>query len=113
MCSMMLGSMFFNFCASSTNWPAPAQLLVAAMIVGSACLVTPVFLRDEWITFWCFCLFEVCCGVYFPSIAHQKEKIIDDGVRANIYGILRVPFNIFVVVGLSLTQEGESFVVGS
>lgn len=109
----MLGSMFFNFCASSTNWPAPAQLLVAAMIVGSACLVTPVFLRDEWITFWCFCLFEVCCGVYFPSIAHQKEKIIDDGVRANIYGILRVPFNIFVVVGLSLTQEGESFVVGS
>jgi len=40
-------------------------------------------------------------------MAHQKERIVDDGVRANIYGILKVPFNLFVVIGLSLTQEGE------
>jgi len=40
-------------------------------------------------------------------MAAQKERIVDDGVRANIYGILKIPLNLFVVVGLSLTQEGE------
>lgn len=57
--------------------------------------------------FWLFCLYEACVGVYYPSIAHQKGNIIDDGVRANIYGMLRIPLNIFVVVALSLTKEGK------
>ncbi len=39
-------------------------------------------------------------------MAHLKEKIIDDGVRAKIYGIMRIPLNVFVVVGLMLTQDG-------
>lgn len=47
-------------------------------------------------------------GIYYPSMAHQKGKVIDDGVRANIYGMLRIPLNIFVVVALSLTKEGNS-----
>ena len=59
--------------------------------------------------FWSFCLYEACVGVYFPSMAHQKGKIIDDGVRANIYGMLRVPLNLFVVVALSLTKEGDDY----
>lgn len=111
MCSMMLGSMIFNCCTSIfQNKLGSTHLLVLAMFIGSPCFAIPVFVRDEWITFWCFCIFEVCCGIYYPSMAHQKEKIIDDGVRANIYGILKVPFNVFVVVGLSLTQEGKFFV---
>ncbi len=39
-------------------------------------------------------------------MAHLKEKIIDDGVRAKIYGIVRIPLNVFVVIGLMLTQDG-------
>lgn len=36
----------------------------------------------------------------------QKERIVADGVRANIYGILRIPLNVFVVVALTTTVEG-------
>lgn len=39
-------------------------------------------------------------------MAYQKGKIIGDGVRANVYGIMRIPLNIFVVVVLSTTKEG-------
>lgn len=40
-------------------------------------------------------------------MAYQKGRIVDDGVRAKVYGILRIPLNCFVVIALSLTQEGE------
>ena len=34
--------------------------------------------------------------------------IVDDGVRAKIYGFLRIPLNIFVVVALTTTLEGDA-----
>lgn len=34
---------------------------------------------------------------------------MEDGVRAKIYGILRIPLNCFVVLGLMLTKDGEFF----
>ncbi len=41
-------------------------------------------------------------------MGNLKEKIVDDGVRAKVYGALRVPLNVFVVVGLGLTRDGNS-----
>ena len=34
--------------------------------------------------------------------------VVDDGVRAKIYGVLRIPLNIFVVVALTTTIEGDA-----
>lgn len=109
MCAMMLGSMFFTYQSAVKSgflYVSSSTLLMITLTVAALCFILPVIIRDESITFWCFCLFEICCGVYFPSMAHLKEKIIEDGVRAKIYGIMRIPLNIFVVVGLMLTQEG-------
>jgi hypothetical protein len=36
----------------------------------------------------------------------QKGRIVD-GVRANIYGVLRIPLNIFVVAALTTTTKGD------
>jgi hypothetical protein len=58
-------------------------------------------------TFWSYCVFEACIGVYFPSMGAQKGRIVDDGVRADIYGVLRIPLNVFVVVALTTTVEGS------
>jgi FtsH-binding integral membrane protein len=38
----------------------------------------------------------------------RRAMIVDDGVRAKIYGILRIPLNIFVVVALTTTTEGDA-----
>ena len=46
--------------------------------------------------------------MYFPSVGYLKGRIVDDGVRATVYGVLRIPLNVFVVVALALTKEGES-----
>ncbi|KAH6679707.1 hypothetical protein B0J14DRAFT_472622 [Halenospora varia] len=109
MCAMMLGSLFFTYYSSlksKQGTMSASKLLMATLFVASGCFVVPVLIHNEAVTFWCFCVFEICCGIYFPSIAHLKEKAIEDGVRAKIYGILRIPLNVFVVLGLMLTKDG-------
>jgi hypothetical protein len=71
------------------------------------CFFIPGHIRDERLTLWCFCIFELCCGAYYPVMASLKGKLIDDGLRASVYGMLRVPLNVFVVLALSTTKEGE------
>lgn len=34
---------------------------------------------------------------------------MEDGVRARVYGMLRIPLNVFVVLALSLIKEGEGY----
>ncbi|KAH7330487.1 hypothetical protein BKA65DRAFT_509480 [Rhexocercosporidium sp. MPI-PUGE-AT-0058] len=106
MSSMMLGSLFYNLITKRFPQLPPTRILIAVLFAASASLFIPVLCRDERITFWCFCLFELCCGVYFPLMAYQKGKMVDDSVRANVYGLMRIPLNVFVVLVLSTTKDG-------
>ncbi|KAH9862317.1 hypothetical protein IAQ61_010520 [Plenodomus lingam] len=108
MCSMMFGSMLYKRLSTSATPMAASKILTGLLGLASASLFAPAYFRDERITLWCFCVFELCCGIYYPVMGSLKGKLIDDGARASIYGILRVPLNIFVVLALSTTQEGES-----
>jgi hypothetical protein len=108
MCSMMFGSQLYNhIIASSSSTPAK-NILIGTLGAASLCFFLPAYVREESITLWCFCIFEVCCGVYFPAMASLRGKLIEDGSRASVYTILRVPLNAFVVLALSTTQEGMS-----
>ena len=40
-------------------------------------------------------------------MSNLKENLVNDSVSAKSYGALRVPLNVFVVVGLGLTKDGE------
>lgn len=106
MSSMMLGSLLYNYISTHCPQLAPTRILIALLFTASATFFVPVVCRDERITFWCFCLFEVCCGIYFPLMSYQKGKMIDDSVRANVYGLMRIPLNVFVVLVLSTTKDG-------
>jgi hypothetical protein len=107
MCSMMFGSLMYKSLSTSTN-PYPAQrILTGVLVLASLCFFIPGHVRDERITLWCFCIFELCCGAYYPVMASLKGKLVDDGLRASVYGMLRIPLNVFVVLALSTTKEGE------
>ncbi|KAF1828693.1 DUF791-domain-containing protein [Decorospora gaudefroyi] len=108
MCSMMFGSLLYKYISTSTT-PLPAQkILTSILTLASLCFFIPGHYRDERLTLWSFCIFELCCGVYYPAMGSLKSKLIEDGSRASIYGILRVPLNVFVVLALSTTKEGEA-----
>ena len=84
------------------------MLVALASGGGLASLLVAALQRIESLTFWAFCFFEACIGVYFPSMGAQWAMVIDDGARAEIYNILRIPLNIFAVVALTTTIEGDS-----
>ncbi|KAL8974909.1 MAG: hypothetical protein Q9197_000849 [Variospora fuerteventurae] len=107
--AMMLGSMLFTKILTDKRWMTSRELLQAVVTLASGSLLFTIFFRSEYVTFWLFCLFEACVGMYFPAMGYQKGKVVADGERAHIYGLLRIPFNIFVVVALSLTKEGDAY----
>lgn len=109
MSAMMLGSMLFAVVTPSSkdSITLPSYFLKLLLAVASSCLLTTIIVRREAATFWAFCLFELCVGVYFPSMGCLKGQIIGDGERGKIYGLLRFPLNIFVVLSLCLTREGK------
>jgi hypothetical protein len=104
---MMFGSLMYKSISTSANPHSAQRILTGVLVLASVCFFIPGHVRDERITLWCFCIFELCCGAYYPVMASLKGKLVDDGLRASVYGMLRIPLNVFVVLALSTTKEGE------
>ncbi|KAF4632854.1 hypothetical protein G7Y89_g5258 [Cudoniella acicularis] len=109
MASVMLGSLLFNFLISKHQLLTPSRLLTIIFATASSSLLVTIVLKSEVLTFWSFCVFELCVGMYWPSVGYLKGRFVEDGVRARIYGMLRIPLNVFVVVALSFIKEGEAY----
>jgi hypothetical protein len=109
MASVMLGSLLFNALISSQRLLTPSRLLTIIFATASSSLLIPILSKSESLTFWSFCVFEMCVGIYWPSVGYLKGRIVEDGIRARVYGMLRIPLNVFVVVVLGLVREGEGY----
>ncbi|KAI9673045.1 MAG: hypothetical protein M1817_003209 [Caeruleum heppii] len=109
MCAVMLGSLLFTLLIGTWSLVSPSRLLSAIFALASSTFLMAVVSRDERVVFWSFCVFEACVGLYWPSAGYLKGKVVDDGVRGRVYGMLRVPLNVFVVVALTLTREGNDY----
>jgi hypothetical protein len=107
--SVMLGSLGFNVVVSKYQLISHSRLLTIIFATASSSLLVTVVVQDETMTFWSFCVFEACVGMYSPSVGYLKGRFIDDGIRARVYGILRMPLNVFVVIALSLIKEGPEY----
>ncbi|KAK3692087.1 major facilitator superfamily transporter [Podospora appendiculata] len=102
MASCLAASLAFNSLPTSKH----ATLLLLILFTSAVCFLLSAAPRSEQATFWVFCLFEAAVGVYWPCMGCLKGRLIDDGVRARVYGMLRVPLNVFVVVALMAAGEG-------
>ncbi|KAK4195207.1 putative major facilitator superfamily transporter [Triangularia verruculosa] len=107
MASTLASSLIFSRITSRLSF---SSLLLALLGVSSACFfLASSTTASSQFTFWVFCLFEACVGMYFPTMGYLKGKLIGDEVRSQVYGFLRIPLNVFVVVALLITgrMEGE------
>lgn len=108
MCAMMAGSMLFNTGINSHDITSVASVLKTAIAMGSISLLLVVILTSqEHLVFWAFCLIELCVGMYYPSMNFLKSNMVEDGSRAKIYSLMRLPLSIFVVLAHSLAEEGK------
>lgn len=103
MASMMLGSLIFNQLTIS-KVATQAQLLTYAFILASlSFLISILYAEHEGIVFWAWCVLEMCVGIYHPAMGYLKSVIVDDGKRAAVYALMRIPLGLFVVGGLGIT----------
>lgn len=75
--------------------------------MSSICLLVTVLSMDEKIRFLAFFAFELSLGLYFPSIGLLKSQLVDERNRGWIYGLMRLPLNVFVTSVLCTTGEGQ------
>lgn len=115
MASMILGSLLFSslsgsgiFQGASTN-PArsPACLLICALVVAGLGLFCLSIVKGEISRFYMFLVFEVANGVYVPSVAYIRGLVVEEKNRTGLYGLMKIPLFVFVILALGITAEGE------
>jgi hypothetical protein len=81
-----------------------STLLTLLLLSSSLTFLMSSSPRSEQAAFWVFVAYEAAVGMYFPTMGYLKGQLVEDKVRAQVYGLLRVPLNVFVVVSLLLTR---------
>ncbi|KAI6832478.1 DUF791-domain-containing protein [Hortaea werneckii] len=110
MSAMMLGSMTTSAMNLTSNLKTSSRLTLHTVALATIALVTPVLAKSsETGVFWTFALFEICVGMYFPAMSKLKSEVVEEKVRGKVYGLMRVPLNLFVVLALGSTKEGDAY----
>ena len=111
MVCIMIGSILFRV---SLRFKLPLEVLIQpVLLLGAIALAIPTFSGNNYVAFWAFNIFELCCGMYFPIIGTLRSKYVPEETRATIMNIFRVPLNLIVVmVLLRVAEWSPEFIFG-
>lgn len=108
MAAMIIGALFFSTSSKAMKTPAaPVWLLLGAIFLACLSLLLLSVLEVEVPLYFSFLTFEVANGIYVPSMAYMRGLVVDSKSRAGIYGLMKIPLFIFVILALGITAEGE------
>merc|ERR1719324_837936 len=92
-----------------TSKIATRKRLCGALMLAAVAMIMPAHVgMSEALSkynFWAFVVFELCVGVYFPSICTLKSEAVPESHRATIYNIFRAPMNAIVVSVLLVNPD--------
>ena len=97
MVSCMAGSSIFSIAMETMK---PEQLAVIVFGIAACAFLLVVSLTNATMTFLAMNLFEMCVGMYFPSMGTMKGMIVPENKRAAIYNLFRIPLNFIVLFSL-------------
>jgi len=93
----MAGSSIFSIAMETMK---PEQLAVIIFGLASSAFLMVVYSGSATSTFLAMNLFEMCVGMYFPSMGTMKGMIVPEDKRAAIYNLFRIPLNFIVLISL-------------
>jgi len=94
MACTMMGSCFFSLLIAYMSLQKLGQLV----LFFSACsMLIPVFYDSPTALMLSFCLFELCCGLYWPCFGSLRGHYIPERSRSATMNLFRVPLNLLVV----------------
>ncbi|XP_070193238.1 molybdate-anion transporter-like isoform X2 [Littorina saxatilis] len=96
MVAIMLGSSVFKLLSKYTSVESFMRFV---LFLAALTLVTPVmFPGNQLVVFIGFLVFEMCVGIFWPSLATMRGKYVPEETRATTMNIFRIPLNFVVVV---------------
>lgn len=102
MMSCSVGASVFNILSAR----APVEsYMVYVFLLAAGCMAGPVMTKDPFLIMMCFCGFEFCVGIFWPSIMKMRSKYLPEEGRATIMNIFRIPLN--ALVCLVLANQGK------
>jgi len=108
MCAMTMGSLIYGALTRSGRSASTSSLIVQVVpLIAALCLLITVATTKEWFRFWAFCVYECALGLYYPSMGFLKSRFVGDEQRGQMYALMRLPLNIFVVFALGTIRDGE------
>jgi len=66
-------------------------------LVATVALMMPILSENVIVRLLGFLVFEVCCGIYYPSMGTLRSRYIPQDVRATVMNIFAIPVNLIVV----------------
>merc|ERR1719240_1780408 len=105
MMACMIGA---SICALCSNVQTK-KMLCFALVLGAAVMLIPAYggMSESLSMYnlWAFVIFELCVGIYFPSICTLKSESVPESHRATIYNLFRAPMNAIVIAVLLLNPD--------
>lgn len=80
---------------------------MTGVIVAMLSLLLLTILGGEVALFCAFLLFEVANGLYVPSMAYLRGLVVSEKSRTGMYGLMKIPLFVFVILALGVTAEGR------
>jgi len=71
---------------------------IANSIAALSFVVSCVFIDNKVALFSAFVMFELSCGIMFPTYGSLRSMYIPDEHRTTIMNIFRIPLNVFVIL---------------
>ncbi|KAK9421835.1 hypothetical protein SUNI508_05436 [Seiridium unicorne] len=111
MATMVLGALLFGMLMHKWDGGTPDDSFLATVLLSGALLLAGIsflaaaFAKTELQFFCAFLVLEACNGMYVPSIAYQRGRVVNDCGRATIYGLMNMPLFIFVIAALLTTSK--------
>merc|ERR1711862_213746 len=93
----MAGSSIFSIAMETMK---PEQLAVFVFGIATCAFGLVVYAGSTTSSFLAMNLFEMCVGMYFPSMGTMKGCIVPEEQRAAIYNLFRIPLNFIVLFSL-------------
>lgn len=88
MVAVMIGSKAFEALIAAR----PVEhFLRWVFVAASLALATPVLTSSHTLQLAGFCVFEICCGIYFPSAGTLRSRYIPEEVRSTVMNLPRGP----------------------
>lgn len=75
-------------------------ITIGVLFISTICYLVYTFSTSAIVTYVSMNIFEVCCGVYFPTMGTMKSSIVPESQRSAIYNLYRIPLNFIVLVTL-------------